>query len=61
MTPVFAGMSTEAARMIDPTYTVLPIETGIYGCFTFLITFVGTLVTEKILNLDLENIYSEEV
>lgn len=48
--PVFAGMSTEAARMIDPTYTVLPTGNWYFMvASTFLITFVGTLVTEKII------------
>lgn len=48
--PVFAGMSTEAARMIDPTYTVLPTGNWYFMvASTFLITFIGTLVTEKII------------
>lgn len=56
--PVFAGMSTEAARMIDPTYTVLPTGNWYFMvASTFLITFIGTLVTERLLNLDLENIF----
>ena len=47
--PVFAGMSTEAARMLDPSYTVLPTGNWYFMvASTFLITFVGTLVTEKI-------------
>ncbi len=48
--PVFAGMSTEAARMIDPSYTVLPTGNWFFMiASTFLITFIGTLVTEKII------------
>jgi len=47
--PMFAGMSTQAAQMIDPNYAVMPIANW-YFMFvsTFLITIVGTLVTEKI-------------
>ncbi|QNM15144.1 AbgT family transporter [Fusobacterium hominis] len=48
--PVFAGMSTEAARMIDPSYTVLPTGNWYFMiASTFLITFIGTIVTEKII------------
>ena len=47
--PIFAGMSTEAARMIDPNYTVLPTANWYFMiASTFLITFIGTIVTEKI-------------
>ncbi|WP_291256446.1 AbgT family transporter [Fusobacterium sp.] len=59
--PVFAGMSTEAARMIDPTYTVLPTGNWFFMvASTFLITFVGTLVTEKIIEPRLGEYVSEE-
>lgn len=47
--PIFAGMSTEAARMIDSTYTVLPTANWYFMiASTFLVTFIGTVVTEKI-------------
>ncbi len=47
--PLLSGLSTEAARIIDPTYNVNPAA-NFYFMFvsTFLITIVGTLVTEKI-------------
>lgn len=59
--PVFAGMSTEAARMIDPTYTVLPTGNWYFMvASTFLITFIGTLVTEKIIEPRLGKYIPEE-
>jgi aminobenzoyl-glutamate transport protein len=59
--PVFAGMSTEAARMIDPNYTVLPTGNWYFMvASTFLITFVGTLVTEKIIEPRLGEYIPEE-
>ncbi|SCY61165.1 AbgT family transporter [Alkaliphilus peptidifermentans] len=47
--PMFAGMSTQAAQMIDPSYTVMPVANW-YFMFvsTFFVTLVGTLVTEKL-------------
>ena len=47
--PLLAGLSQEAARIIDPTYTVSPTA-NYYFMFvsTFLITIAGTWVTEKI-------------
>ena len=59
--PVFAGMSTEAARMINPNYTVLPTGNWYFMvASTFLITFVGTLVTEKIIEPRLGEYIPEE-
>ena len=47
--PMFAGMSTQAAQMIDPSYNVLPVCNWYFMmASTFLITIVGTLVTDKI-------------
>lgn len=47
--PMFAGMSTQAANMLDPNYVVSPLCNW-YFMFasTFLITLIGTLVTDKI-------------
>jgi aminobenzoyl-glutamate transport protein len=47
--PLLAGITQEAARIIDPTYTVTP-ACNYYFMFisTFIIAFVGTWVTEKI-------------
>lgn len=47
--PMLGGISTEAARMIDSAYTVQPTA-NIYFMMasTFLITFVGWFVTDKI-------------
>lgn len=48
--PMFAGMSTQAAWMIDPGYNVLPVCNWYFMvASTFLITAVGTLVTDKII------------
>ena len=59
--PVFAGMSTEAARMIEPNYTVLATGNWYFMvASTFLITFVGTLVTEKIIEPRLGEYIPEE-
>lgn len=47
--PLLAGLSEEAARIIDPNYHVNPAA-NYYFMFasTFIIAFVGTWVTEKI-------------
>ncbi len=47
--PLLAGLSEEAAKIIDPSYTV-GVEANYYFLFvsTFAITIIGTLVTEKI-------------
>ncbi len=47
--PLLGGISTEAARIMDPTYMVTPVA-NYYFMFvsTFLITIVGTFVTDKI-------------
>lgn len=48
--PLLGGISTEAARLMDPSYTVLPTA-NFYFMFvsTFVITIAGTLVTERII------------
>lgn len=48
--PLLAGLSTEAAKIIDPTYVVNPAA-NYYFMFasTFVLTAAGTLVTEKII------------
>lgn len=48
--PLLAGLSTEAAKIIDPSYVVNPAA-NFYFMFvsTFLLTIVGTLVTEKVI------------
>ncbi|WP_347563777.1 AbgT family transporter [Clostridium sp. 1001271st1 H5] len=47
--PMFAGMSTQAARMIDPVYTVLPVCNWYFMvASTVLITVLGTLVTDRL-------------
>lgn len=47
--PLLAGLSTEAARIVDPTYLVNPAA-NFYFMFgsTFLITALGTWITESI-------------
>ena len=48
--PLLAGLSTEAAKIIDPSYVVNPAA-NYYFMFvsTFFLTIIGTLVTEKII------------
>ena len=48
--PLLAGLSEEAARIIDPSYTVNPTA-NYYFMFTstFVIAILGTLITEKII------------
>lgn len=46
--PLLAGLSTEAARIIDPDYYVLPTANYYFmAASTFLITLLGTWVAEK--------------
>lgn len=48
--PLLAGLSTEAAKIIEPSYVVNPAA-NYYFMFvsTFVLTLVGTFVTEKII------------
>ena len=47
--PLLAGITQEAARIIDPEYTVTPACNYYFMFFsTFLIAALGTLVTEKV-------------
>lgn len=46
--PLLAGLSTEAARIIDPEYTVLPTANYYFmSVSTFAIAFAGTWITNK--------------
>ncbi len=48
--PMFAGMSTQAANMIDPNYVVQPVGNWFFMFVsTFLITIIGALLTDKII------------
>ena len=47
--PMFAGMSTQAANMLDPNYVVSPLCNWFFMFVsTFVITAIGTFVTDKI-------------
>ena len=47
--PMFAGMSTQAANMLDPSYTVSPLCNWFFMFVsTFVITAIGTYITDKI-------------
>jgi aminobenzoyl-glutamate transport protein len=47
--PLLAGLSEEAAHILDPSYQVNPTANYYFmACSTFLIAFLGTWVTEKI-------------
>ena len=47
--PLLAGLSTEAAQILDPDYVVMPTA-NYYFMFasTFLVSILGTIVTDKI-------------
>lgn len=47
--PLLGGISTEAARLLDPNYTVFPTANYYFMAVScILITIVGTVITEKI-------------
>ena len=47
--PLLGGITTEAARIMDPTYLVTPVANYYFMVVsTFLITILGTFVTDKI-------------
>lgn len=47
--PLYAGMSTQAAQMLDPNYVVQPIGNWYFMvASTVLITIIGTIVTDKL-------------
>lgn len=47
--PMFAGMSTQAAQTLDPNYLVTPVCNWFFMFVsTFLITAIGTFVTDKL-------------
>ncbi len=47
--PLLAGISTESARILDPEYYVLPTANYYFmAASTFLIAFLGTWITNKI-------------
>ncbi|MFW5974648.1 MAG: AbgT family transporter [Bacteroidota bacterium] len=47
--PLLAGLSQEAAKLVDPDYTVNPTANYYFMVVsTFLIAFIGTWITEKI-------------
>ena len=59
--PMFAGISTEAANMINPEYFVQPTANWYFMiASTFLIVAVGTFVTEKIVEPRLGKYVSDE-
>lgn len=48
--PLLAGLSQEAARILDPNYVVYPTANYYFmAVSTFLIAFLGTWITEKII------------
>ncbi|MEN8157408.1 MAG: AbgT family transporter, partial [Bacteroidota bacterium] len=48
--PLLAGLSTEAAQILDPSYMVNPTANYFFMvASTFVISFVGTFVTERII------------
>ena len=48
--PLLCGITNEAVKMVDPTYVVEPTGHWYFmAVSTFVITFIGTIVTEKII------------
>ena len=48
--PLLSGITNEAIKIIDPTYTIYPTCNWYFmAVSTFLITAVGTLITEKLI------------
>ena len=59
--PLLAGLSQEAARILDPTYEVNPTANYFFMiASTFIIAFAGTLVTERIVEPRLGKYKSSE-
>lgn len=55
--PLLSGITTEAAKLLNPDYFVNPASNYYFmAALTILITIMGTFITEKLLNQDLENI-----
>lgn len=47
--PLLCGITNEAVKMVDPTYVVEPTGNWYFMMMsTFLITFLGTIITEKV-------------
>ena len=47
--PLLAGITNEAVKIIDPSYAIQPTSNWYFMCAsTFLITIVGTLITDKL-------------
>ena len=60
--PLLAGLSEEAARIIDPTYEVNPTANYYFmAASTFLVAFTGTFVTERIVAPRLGEYHGDEV
>lgn len=48
--PLFAGMSTQAANMIDASYVVTPVANWYFMVVsTFMLTIIGALITDKLI------------
>ncbi|NOR86908.1 MAG: AbgT family transporter [Bacteroidales bacterium] len=59
--PLLAGLSTEAAQILDPSYEVNPTANYFFMVVsTFLIAFAGTFVTEKIVEPRLGEYHSDD-
>lgn len=59
--PMFAGISTEAARILDPNYFVQPTSNWYFMvASTFVITIIATYITEKVVEPRLGEYECEE-
>lgn len=58
--PVYAGISTEAANILNPNYIVHPTGNWYFMvASTFLVTIIGTIITDRIVEPNL-SIYDQE-
>lgn len=56
--PLLAGITNEAVKIVDPAYSIQPTSNWYFMCVsTFLITIVGTLITDKLVEPRLEKFH----
>lgn len=59
--PLLAGITNEAVKIVDPSYSIQPTSNWYFMCVsTFLITIVGTLITDKLVEQRLEKFHGSD-
>lgn len=59
--PLLAGITNEAVKIVDPSYSIQPTSNWYFMCVsTFLITIVGTLITDKLVEPRLEKFHGSD-